>query len=255
MIIVLGFAIGLIVGSFLNVVILRGAKGEPLTGRSRCDVCGHTLSVSELIPVASFVIQKARCRSCGTALSWQYPLVEFATALLYAVAAWFFLRESGPEPAALLMLGATYLGIAAFVVIMVADIRFQIIPNGAVLTLLILGIFESIARHAFFSDGAWALGIALFFAAMWLVSKGRWLGLGDAKLTLATSILVGFPASLAAFLFSFWLGGVAAVPMLILGRKGMKSRIPFGPFILAGTIGAYFFSAVFFRATGLAWVW
>ena len=81
------------------------------------------------------------------------------------------------------------------------------------------------------------------------------MGLGDAKLTLATSMLIGFPASMAAFLFSFWLGGIGAVPFLILGKKGLQSRIPFGPFILAGAVGAYFFSAAFFQATGLARAW
>ncbi len=250
----LSFLLGLVVGSFLNVVILRGAAGESLGGRSRCNSCGKTLSARELIPVVSFVIQKARCRSCGTGLSWQYPLVELATACGYLLVAWLLLPALGTDLTSVFVLVSAYVGIAAVIVIVVADFRFQIIPDGAVLALLATGVLASIARHAFLSDAVASLGLALFFAALWLVSRGRWMGFGDAKLTLATSLVVGFPASLAAFLFSFWLGGIAAVPILLFKKKAMQSRIPFGPFIIAGAILAYFFSTSFFRLAGFWWL-
>ncbi len=250
----LSFLLGLVVGSFLNVVILRGAAGESLGGRSRCTSCGKVLSVRELIPVVSFVIQKARCRSCGAGLSWQYPLVELATACGYLFAAWLLLPGLGADLTSVFVLVSAYVGIAAVIVIVVADFRFQVIPDGAVVALLAMGVLAGIARHALVRDAAAALVLALFFAALWLVSRGRWMGFGDAKLTLATSLIVGFPASLAAFLFSFWLGGIAAVPLLLFKKRAMQSRIPFGPFIIAGTILAYFFSASFFRLAGFWWL-
>lgn len=256
------FAVGLVVGSFLNVVILRSAAPDlrgglrqswlaRMGGRSRCDGCGKTLSARELIPVASFVVQKARCRSCGAALSWQYPLVELGTAASFSVAAGA-LMPYADLPTFFIMLGAADAALAALMVVIVADFRFQIIPDGAVAVLGIAGGGASVMRGSFASDGAAALALALFFASLWFFSRGRWMGFGDAKLAFATSLAVGFPASLAAFLFSFWAASVAAAPLLILGKKSMGSRIPFGPFLIAGSGLAWMWGGAFFSATGLS---
>ncbi len=255
LVMILSFVIGLVVGSFLNVVILRGFVGERLGGRSHCDSCGKTLSVRELIPVVSFVIQKARCRSCGAGLSWQYPLVELATALSFSVAAWVLVPRLEMDIYSWLMLVVADIVIASLIVITVADMRFQIIPDGAVAFLLAAGIGASIMRGGFLRDAVAAVSLALFFASLWFFSRGRWVGLGDAKLILATSLALGFPASIAAFLFSFWLGGTLAIPLLATGRKSMTSRIPFGPFIIAGTILAWWVGARFLAMTGLLVFW
>lgn len=255
-IILLSLAGGLIVGSFLNVVVLRGFAGERLGGRSHCDACGKILSARELIPVVSFMIQKARCRSCGTALSWQYPLVELTTGLSFAAAAWVVQpRLDMVDAYFLLMLVAADAAIASLIVITVADIRFQIIPDGAVVLLLTVGAMASVARGGFLPDAVAAAALALFFASIWFFSRGLWMGLGDAKLTLATSLLVGFPASIAAFLFSFWLGGALSIPLLVMGKRSMTSRIPFGPFIIAGTILSWWVGARFLAMTGLTTLW
>ena len=81
------------------------------------------------------------------------------------------------------------------------------------------------------------------------------MGLGDAKLALATSLLLGFPASIAAFLFSFWLGGALSIPLLVMGKKSMTSRIPFGPFIIAGAILSWWAGARFLAIAGLSALW
>ncbi len=264
------FAAGLVIGSFLNVVILRGARaqglggpprrGSPrwamfahLGGRSRCDACGKTLAAHELVPVISFFWQKARCRSCGVALSWQYPLVEAATAFAFALVAWFFLPyTSAPTYVGTLVFFLAFPAVAALIVLVVSDIRFQILPDGATAILLFFGLAAGIVRGTLLVDAAAALACALFFAALWFFSRGRWMGFGDAKLVLATSLIVGFPASIAAFLFSFWLGGIVGTVLLALGKKGLQSRIPFGPFLIAGAILAYFLSTPFLALTGLS---
>jgi len=246
------FATGLVIGSFLNVVILRGARGEGWGGRSRCDGCGIKLRARELIPVVSFLWQKARCRSCGAVLSWQYPLVEAGTAFAFLFLAWRFLPFASAGWWPVLVFFLAFPAVAALIVLIVSDLKFQILPDGAVVTLLFFGLAAGIARGTLLVDTAAALAFALFFAALWFFSGGRWMGFGDAKLILATSLMVGFPASIAAFLFSFWLGGIVGVALLALGKKGLQSRIPFGPFIIAGAILAYFFSAQFLMLTGLS---
>jgi len=257
---------GLAVGSFLNVVVLRGRRREKLTGRSLCEGCRTQLSWQELLPLFSFLLQKGRCRHCGTALSWQYPLVEAGTAAAYlAVAgAAVILLPPGIWPFALTVLG--WIGMAAAIVIAVSDIRFHIIPNGAFLTLLVLGLLLTLLRIA----AAWGIPIPLYLAtasvwydivsacaltgvlaSLWFFSRGQWIGLGDAKLMLAASLITGFPVSLIAFLFSFWLGGAAGIILLASGAKSFKSRIPFGPFILGGFLLAQVFAAPFLSLSGL----
>lgn len=250
------FLFGLVIGSFLNVVILRGAAGEGLGGRSRCPHCRNTLGFSELIPLASFILQKGRCRGCNAGISAQYPIVELGTALAFAAAAWYFLPllygENGAMSVqALRGLGLVCAGIGAGLAILVSDIRFQIIPDGAVLVLGIVGFAASFTRGSLAADTFGAVGCALFFFLLWAVSGGRWMGFGDVKLVAATSLLVGFPASIAAVLFAFWMGGAAGGALLAAGRKAWGSRIPFGPFILAGAGTAWLWADAFLAFTGL----
>lgn len=250
------FLFGLSVGSFLNVVILRGRRGENFGGRSKCESCKITLSPLELIPVVSFLLQKGRCRHCGTALSWQYPLVELGTALLYA-SAWLLWQKDFfpptlqiPLPALLFM---SALGLGAAMVIFVSDIRYRIIPNGAVLTLIGIGaVIRIFDQSSLIVSALSALVFSAVIALFWFFSKGRAMGLGDAKLILATSLILGSPLSIPAFLFAFWSGGAAGILLLVSGVKTLKDPIPFGPFILIGAALAQFFGQSFLAFSGLS---
>lgn len=254
MVISFALLLGLIIGSFLNVLIRRGAKGEKFNGRSRCESCKHVLSPRELIPLISFFIQKGRCRNCGAALSWQYPLVEAGTGILYATAAWYFFQPELVTSYQLPVIGYWLLalvGISAAVVISVSDFLYQLIPDSAVLALFILGLAIAFSRGSILKDGLTALAIAMFFAALWFLSHGHMMGLGDAKLSLATSLILGYPGAISAFLFSFWLGGAAGLILLLLRVKGLKDHLPFGPFILTGSAAAFFLSDSFLLQSGL----
>lgn len=250
--------LGLIIGSFLNVLIIRKSVRKSLYGRSRCMKCRKTLSPLELIPVVSFAIQKGRCRRCGVALLWQYPLVELLMAVLFVAATHLFFPDFLADGYSVVTLLLFWAGIAAGIVILVTDIRSQIIPDYAVAILFILGVFASFSRvgleHSYYAwyypnpfaaDWIAALLISGFFASLWFFSKGRWMGFGDAKLILATSLIVGFPASLVAFLFSFWIGALFGIVVLCREGGKLKSKIPFGPFILIATALAYFFTDYF----------
>ena len=253
MLIIGAFLLGLVVGSFLNVLIIRGYREEKPNGRSRCMRCGKILKVRELIPVLSFLAQKGRCRSCGIVLSWQYPLVELATAVLFAFSTWYALETSKYlNIEAFVVILASWVIISAAIHIFVTDLRWQIIPNGAVLVLLIVAVILLETRSAtIVVDLVSSLIIALFLTALWFFSKGRAIGFGDVKLIFATSLLLGFPSSVVAFLFSFWLGGLIGILLLATRQKKLKNRIPFGPFILVGTALAYFFTPAFLEYTNL----
>lgn len=257
-IILLSTALGLVVGSFLNVVILRNVSRENLGGRSHCPFCKTKLSGKELIPVVSFLIQKGRCRHCGKKIAWQYPLVEGLTGIIFAFTVWFFVKSNlWLSFHDLTFLILWLVGLAAAIVIAITDLRFKIIPNGPFLILLSLGLFVLFLR--WYYDGSLVAGKdftasaiqALFLASIWFFSKGQAMGLGDAKLIFATSLILGFPASLSAFLFSFWLGGIVSLVLLISRAYGLKSQLPFGPFILLGSLLAYFFSPAFLNLAGI----
>lgn len=251
------FVFGLCIGSFLNVAILRGAAGESLGGRSRCPGCRRMLGVAELIPVASFLRQRGACRGCGQRISVQYPLVELATAASFAAIAAYAL-PSGSAYASLNIEIFKYLNIvaacaaaAAAIVVLVSDLRFQLIPDGATAALVLAGLFFSIRRDALAQDLVLAFGCSFFFFLLWYASRGRWMGFGDVKLIFATSLLVGFPAGIAALLFAFWIGGIVGGLLLLLGTKQWGSRIPFGPCILAGAAAAALWADVFLAFTGI----
>ncbi len=254
------FCLGLAVGSFLNVIIIRGHKGETLQGRSHCVRCNKTLSWQELVPVASFLIQKMRCRHCKIKISWQYPLVELACAIAYVAGFWTLVSGSPWMNAQPLAFAGLAIGIPAVLVILVSDLRYQTIPDGATLILGMIGLGAVIVRSAAVPMGTirvapYDLGVALLAAGilggLWFFSAGRWMGFGDVKLIFATSLIVGFPAAIAAFLFAFWSGGIVGGFLLLAGKKHLHQQIPFGPFILLGGALAYFFSSLFLNQTGL----
>ena len=255
LIITLAFIVGLTVGSFLNVVIRRGSKKQSIRGRSHCESCRETLGFWDLIPVLSYFLRKGRCRYCGAAFSRQYPLVESSTAILFSAAAYLFTPTLN-SPASWLVLLGIWVGISASAAIFVSDFLYTIIPNGSVIILFILGIILLLKKNlggnpGWYYDLAGAAIFALFFLALWFFSKGRWMGFGDVKLTPALALIVGFPASLSGFLFSFWLGGIFGIILLVIGRKKLKNQMPFGPFLILGFALAYFYSPTFIYLSGL----
>jgi prepilin signal peptidase PulO-like enzyme (type II secretory pathway) len=255
---ILIFLLGLVIGSFLNVVIYRYNTGKSVGGRSRCLACRHQLRWYELLPVASFLIQGGRCRACRSVISWQYPLVEFLTAAAF-VLVW---RLDLP-----LGLTAIYFAIVAcLVVIWAYDLRHQIIPDGFVYAFILLALAATIWRALGPTGFDWlllgrhlaaGLGLATFFWLLWLISRGQWLGFADGKLALGVGFLAGPLGGLSAIVFAFWIGAVVGLLLLAWSRAWhrrhksytMKSELPFAPFIIAGLALVSFFNlnvALFF---------
>jgi len=254
------FILGTIVGSFLNVVILRYKTGLTITNsRSKCFSCGKGLRFWELVPVLSFLFLRGRCSRCQTKISIQYPLVEVVTGILFAL---LYLKfEAGFFSLAFLLV---YLFIfSILIVIAVYDLRHKIIPDGLVLLFVLAAIL--LALNRFIEPGVVGelgryfnlfAGIILFlpFYFLWKVSDGKWIGLGDGKLAIGIGTLLGLPDGLSAVVLSFWIGAVFAVVLLFLQKvvqtkslwKGMKhltirSEMPFAPFLILGTIIIFFY--------------
>lgn len=235
------FALGLLIGSFLNVVILRMNTGRSMvTGRSACARCDNTLTWYELIPVFSFVGLRGKCKTCKASISFQYPLVELLTGIVFVMLyTHFFL------PLVFVGLGWLPFVFAAtvacvLIVILVYDLRHQIIPDHAVYLFIILALL-SIFYRAFTVPGFAVLGalvggvvVALIFFLLWYFSNGRAMGFGDVKLGLGMGWLLGLSSGLAAVIVSFWIGGIVGLLMIAVSRSySMKSRVPFAPFMIA----------------------
>lgn len=248
--------LGAIIGSFLNVVIYRMHTGRSVNGRSRCLSCGATLGALELVPIVSYLALRGRCAHCSARISPRYALVELSTALLFALMAYLegdmYLR----------LLYAALM--ATFVVIVVYDLVHTIIPDEWVVGASSIVAFITVAEWAHSGDemavllrlGAAAFGFA-FFGGLWLVSKGRWIGLGDAKLAIPLGAMVSWPAVISALILSFWIGAIISVALLLVSdllRRGqgrlpflrapltMKSEVPFAPFLVLGFVLAHFTS-------------
>jgi prepilin signal peptidase PulO-like enzyme (type II secretory pathway) len=236
---ILSFIFGAVVGSFLNVVALRFNTGMGLGGRSKCMSCGTTLTWKELIPLFSFAAQKGACRKCKSKISWQYPLVEFIAGAIFVLILFTF----PPVDPVTAITTVIQLAIACILlVIAVYDIKHKIIPDHFVyscagLSLLALFVGGSSWWHVPTVEMLIAGPLlALPFALLWLVSRGTWMGLGDAKLTLGIGWILGVSAGINALVLSFWIAAGISVIWLISTHKKIKPKIeiPFGPYLILG---------------------
>ena len=226
------FLIGLAVGSFLNCLIHRLETGESvIKKRSYCPHCKKILSWFELIPLMSFILQGGKCRKCYKKISWQYLLVELATGVLFVLCAWYFLPN--------ILLSIVYcLFIGFLIVIFVYDLKHYIIPNEVVYPAIIIAFLYRLFDG--FNYFLAAILIGVFFLVIVLVSKGKWMGVGDIKLALFMGLILGWPKILAALFLAFLIGAIVSVVLIIFKKKTLKSQIPFGPFLSGATIIAMF---------------
>ena len=227
--------IGLILGSFYNVVGLRVPLKESVVApRSSCPKCKKVLTSLELMPVLSYVLQKGKCRSCKAPISPIYPFMEFVTGLLFAVSP--FIIGWRYE------LIFCYALVSLLIIITVSDLAYMIIPDK--ILIFFAGLF--LLLHLTIHEANWLdilLGAMIGFALLLLialVSKGG-MGGGDIKLFALLGFILGVKQVLLAFFFSVFLGAVVGLVLIAAGIVEKKKPVPFGPFIAAGTLVAYYF--------------
>ncbi|GIN71081.1 type 4 prepilin-like proteins leader peptide-processing enzyme [Bacillus sp. J14TS2] len=229
------FVYALILGSFLNVVGLRvPAKQSIVKPPSACPGCGKTLTVFELIPVLSFLLQRGKCKQCKQPISPFYPIMELATALLFVYAysriGWTF------------ELVIAWTLITLFVIIFITDIKFMLIPDKILAFFAILFIVERMIQPL---QPWWdsLLGAAAAFILLMLIailSKGG-MGGGDIKLYTVLGLALGTKFMLISFFFANILGAIIGIIGMACGFFERKKPIPFGPFIAMGTLITYFY--------------
>lgn len=229
------FLIGLVLGSFYNVVGLRvPVKQSIVTPRSSCPTCARKLSPYELVPVFSYLFQRGKCRGCSSSISPIYALVEFVTALLFATAP--FLVGWSKE------LLISYGLISLVVIIFVSDTIYMLIPDH--ILIFFAGYFVLgriiVPMDPWYSPLIGAVGGFLFLLLIVVVSKGG-MGGGDIKLFAVLGIVFGFQELILVFFFSTLFGTIIGVTGVVIGKVKRKQYIPFGPFVALGSLITYFY--------------
>lgn len=235
--------IGLSIGSFLNVVIGRLRSGE--TGwrsRSRCPECHVVLRPSELVPLFSFLILRGRCRSCRKPISWQYPLVELSTTLLFLAV--FYLRGGSGSSfgGEVLLLIRDWIFIAALTVVFVIDLRDMVVFDSVTLPMVVvafvLNLFAGLNPLNLLLSAAIGAG---FFLLQYVISRGRWIGGGDIRIGGMMGMMLGFPGVILALFASYLIGACVALGLLAGGKARWNGQMAFGTFLSVGTIFVMFF--------------
>jgi leader peptidase (prepilin peptidase) / N-methyltransferase len=233
------YILGLAVGSFLNVVILRLKIKKSLNGRSYCPGCKKTLEARDLVPLFSFIFLGGKCRFCEKKISWQYPLVEFFTALVF-----FLLSLQYPLGIELFF----FCILSSFlIVVAVYDYKHFLILDKVVFPGIAVALVFALLKD--FTAGCWlsldcavisgllgVLSISGFFFLQYWYSKGRWIGFGDVKFGILLGLTVGFPLSIVLMFVAYMSGAVVGTALIAMDKKEMSSKLPFGSFLALSAI-------------------
>ena len=239
------FVLGLFIGSFLNSIIYRLENNLPFPlTYSFCPHCHHRLHSLDLIPVLSFLMLKGKCRYCGKKISFQYPIVEILTGFIF----FFIFKFVSMNQLSVFDL-IYYLIVSSFlIIIFVYDFKNFIIPDKYLFP-LILTVFAYLLFQYFkfnnlnilLNSLIGALISLIFFLIIYLISSGKYLGFGDVKFSFFMGLFLGYPKILVALFFSFFIGAIIGIILIILKEKTFKSEIPFGPFLIIGVYIALFY--------------
>ena len=258
MIILIFLVLGLLIGSFLNVLVYRLRTAEELFwDRSKCPHCQQLIRWYDNIPVVSFILLHFQCRNCRKKISWQYPLVEILTGIIFALIGYKFFDLANSST---WVMTVYYLFAASsLIAISVYDWLYLEIPGEvlwfSVAVAVAFGLYadwsvwfnsqlQSTIWNSFIYSGVLAAFSAfLFFFFLSAISHEKWMGMGDAYLAILLGFFVGWPQILLALFLAFFMGAVWGLVLVTIGKKKMKSRLPFAPFMVLGTFITLFFYA------------
>jgi len=246
------FILGASIGSFLNVLIDRLAKNESIMGRSHCDHCRHKLSGLDLIPVFSFVFLNGRCRYCKNRLSLQYPLIEIFTGLSFVFVMFYygfdtfywrlfadFNNGNIFDRIGYFLFILSNLGIiSCFIVITISDFKYHLISDYVLIALAFFGLLYNLSSNINQTLIYLLYGLIVSFPIflIYYFSRERAMGLGDVLISFTIGLLLGWQKGFLALYIAFITGAIFGTLLIVTHRKRMKSKIPFGPFLVMGTV-------------------
>lgn len=255
MIIIVLVVVGLCLGSFVNALVWRIHEQETLTskksskkaqndlsittGRSMCPNCKHELKAKDLVPLFSWLSLKGKCRYCHKPISWQYPVVELITAILFKISYMFWPVDIvGPQVAVFVIWLILLVGYMALIVY---DLKWMILPNrivyplsaiAGIMAVIQISISPSPVRALINTVLAVAVGGGIFYL-LYQLSDGKWIGGGDVKLGWLLGLVAGTPArSLLIIFLAGLLGSLVSLPLIATGKLKRTTVIPFGPFLI-----------------------
>ncbi len=224
------FLAGACVGSFVNVIALRSISGQAMIAdRSRCPRCQKTLRWYELVPLFSFIFLGGRCYSCRQPISLQYPIVEILTGIVLVA----LLLSVQPEQ----FLGQiiSFIIFCILLVLLIIDQHTFLLPDFFIVLLAIAVLLwptlaDTVSERSMFFGVIIGAG---FLFLLWLITRGRGIGLGDVKLMIPLGLLLGGAGSVVLLFFAFVIGGLYGLYLLLSGKATPKTALPFGPFLIA----------------------
>lgn len=230
------FIFGLVFGSFINAVVWRLRKRKKIVfDQSECIHCGHKLGFWDLFPVLSFLYLKGKCRYCGKKISLQYPIIELLTGFgLFAVSKYGFGLLEDVWLSGIFILS---------VLIFLYDLKYFLILDRFVV-IGIIWIFSGLMffqKSNFIENFFVATAVFLFFFSIYFFSKGKWMGGGDSKLGFIIGLWLGWPLGILSIFLASITGSVVGLLLVAGNMAKMKSKIPFGPFMVIGAWVSYFF--------------
>ena len=239
------FSLGLFTGSFMNVVIDRFPNKRTIVkGRSKCDFCNKKLMWFELIPVFSFIFLKRRCRYCKKKLSFQYPIIEIVTGILFASS---FIYSANLSPFLtfdfFISLIFSIIISSMLLLIFMIDLKYGIIPDEILIILTFVSlVYLFLSKNILLSYFSTALISFLFFLILIVITKGKGMGMGDAKFAFLIGLILGFPLTIISIYLAFLTGALVSIILILLSiKKIKKDTIAFGPFLAGCTLVVYFF--------------
>lgn len=250
------FIFGLIIGSFLNCIIWRlHEKKSPFRGRSHCPNCQHLLAWYDNIPLLSFFVLKGKCRYCNKHISWQYPLVELATGLLFVLAYLhlfpydqLLITKNFINDELLIILLRNWFFMAVLIIIFVYDLKYKLILDQVTLPAmagaLIFNLLDSLKSQVLSLELKNLFLSAIigggFFLIQYLVSKGKWIGGGDIRLGVLMGLVLSWPYILIAIFLAYIIGSLTSLILIASKIKTLKSKIAFGTFLSVATVMTLF---------------
>jgi len=230
------FVIGLMLGSFMGVIVKRLEKPKTIIAKpSHCEFCQRNLKPIDLIPLVSFAVNLGKCRYCHKKIGWFYPVVELNVALALAINYQVvFARTQN-------IWAVIFSSIIVFCLVLAiwTDINYMVIPDTVTSCILASALVLFFTFNFNFNQFLGAIIGSGFLAIMALAGRGKWMGWGDVKIMLGIGLWLGYPLIISQLLVSFMLGGFISALLLAFKIKKIKDIIPFGPFLIIATLIIY----------------